>query len=156
MAKAKRQFWLMKSEPEAFSIDHLASKPAQVSPWDGVRNYQARNFMMAMAKGDLAFFYHSSCPEPGIYGVVSIAKEAYPDFTQFDKKSKYFDAKSNPDQPRWHMVDVHLEEKWKNPVLLSTLREDPRVAEMVILRRGNRLSITPVEEKHWRAVLSLR
>ncbi len=143
------RYWLMKSEPSDCSIDDLAASPQQTVPWVGVRNYQARNFMRDdMQVGDLAFFYHSSCPEPGIAGIVRISRLAYPDATQFDPKSKYFDPKSKPDAPRWLHVDVQLVQKL--PLIpLATLRSTPELAELRILQRGNRLSITPVEAVHW-------
>jgi predicted RNA-binding protein with PUA-like domain len=119
-----------------------------------VRNYLARNFMREMRLGDLAFFYHSSCPQPGIAGIVKISRLAYPDATQFDAKSKYFDAKSKPEAPRWEHVDVQLVRKV--PLIsLATLRETPSLADLTILKRGNRLSITPVEPAHWDEVLKL-
>ncbi len=147
-------FWLMKSEPSECSIDDLARLPQQTVPWTGVRNYQARNFMREMRLGDLAFFYHSSCPQPGIVGIVRISRLAYPDATQFDAKSNYFDAKSKPEAPRWEHVDVQLVRKL--PLIsLAQLREAPSLADLTILQRGNRLSITPVEPKHWDDALRL-
>jgi predicted RNA-binding protein with PUA-like domain len=147
------RYWLMKSEPEECSIDHLVATPQQPVPWVGVRNYQARNFMRDdMQVGDLAFFYHSSCPQPGIAGIVKISRSAYPDATQFDPHSKYYDPKSKPDAPRWLHVDVLLVRKL--PLIsLAALRDAPELADLQILQRGNRLSITPVEEAHWRALL---
>jgi predicted RNA-binding protein with PUA-like domain len=148
------KFWLMKSEPDECSIDDLARLPNQTVAWTGVRNYQARNFMREMRLGDLAFFYHSSCPQPGIAGIVKISRLAYPDATQFDPKSKYFDAKSKMDAPRWEHVDVQLVRKL--PLIsLASLRETPSLADLTILQRGNRLSITPVEPAHWHHVLKL-
>jgi predicted RNA-binding protein with PUA-like domain len=150
MIKVKpSNFWLMKSEPSDVSIDDLANKPNQSVAWYGVRNYQARNFMRDdMQLGELAFFYHSSCPEPGIAGIVKISKAAYPDETQFDKKSKYYDEKSTRDKPRWVHVDVQLVKKL--PLIsLATLRDTPALADLRILQRGNRLSITPVDTAHW-------
>jgi predicted RNA-binding protein with PUA-like domain len=148
-------YWLMKSEPSDCSIDDLAASPKQTVPWVGVRNYQARNFMRDDRQvGDLAFFYHSSCPEPGIAGIARISRTAYPDATQFDPKSKYFDPKSKPDAPRWLHVDVHLVQKL--PLIpLTTLRSTPELAELRILQRGNRLSITPVEAAHWKQIVRL-
>ncbi|TAG27213.1 MAG: EVE domain-containing protein [Burkholderiales bacterium] len=147
-------FWLMKGEPDECSIDDLARLPNQTVPWTGVRNHQARNFMREMRLGDLAFFYHSSCPEPGIAGIVQISRLAYPDATQFDPQSKYFDAKSKPEAPRWEHVDVQLVRKL--PLIsLATLRETPALADLTILQRGNRLSITPVDPVHWDQVLQL-
>jgi predicted RNA-binding protein with PUA-like domain len=147
--------WLMKSEPSDCSIDDLAQLPQQAVPWFGVRNYQARNFMRDdMRVGDLAFFYHSSCPEPGIAGIVKVSRLAYPDATQFDPKSKYFDPKSTPDAPRWLHVDVQLVQKL--PLIsLAALRDNPALADLRILQRGNRLSITPVDEGHWAEVMRL-
>ena len=150
-----RRYWLMKSEPDEFSIDDLVAAPSQSTPWVGVRNYQARNFMRDdMRVGDRAFFYHSSCPEPGIAGVVKIARRAYPDQTQFDPKSVYYDPKSPRDAPRWVHVDVKLVRKTRL-VTLPLLRATPRLEDMVVLRRGNRLSITPVTPAEWKIVENL-
>src|SRR6476620_8560798 len=141
--------WLMKSEPSEFSIDDLVRAGGQTTPWVGVRNYQARNYMRdGMAIGDRAFFYHSSCAEPGIVGIVEISKLAYPDATQFDKKSPYYDAKSTRDAPRWLHVDVTL-------VTLPMLRATRGLEAMVVLRKGNRLSITPVTPAEWKVVEKL-
>ena len=148
------RYWLMKSEPDEFSIDDLARARHQSTPWFGVRNYQARNFMRDMRIGDRAFFYHSSCPEPGIAGVVEVARLAYPDATQFDPKSPYFDAKASRDAPRWMHVDVKLVRKTRL-VPLAELRTVPGLEDMVTLRRGNRLSITPVTPAEWRIVEKL-
>jgi predicted RNA-binding protein with PUA-like domain len=149
------RYWLMKSEPDEFSIDDLVAAPAQTTPWFGVRNYQARNFMRDdMRVGDRAFFYHSSCDEPGIAGVVEISKPAYPDQTQFDPKSEYYDPKATRSAPRWLHVDVKLVRKTKL-VTLPTLRATPGLENMVILRRGNRLSITPVTPAEWKIVEKL-
>ena len=147
--------WLMKSEPSECSIDDLASAPAQTVPWIGVRNYQARNFMRdEMQVGDGVLFYHSSCPEPGIAGLAEVASAAYPDASQFDPKSPYFDAKSRPDVPRWQHVDVKLIRKTRL-LSLAEMRESPALATMRVLERGNRLSITPVSAEEWRAVVAL-
>ena len=136
--------WLMKSEPEEASIDHLAAAPDATLPWYGVRNYQARNFMRDdMAVGDGVLFYHSSCPEPGVAGIARVSRLAYPDATQFDRKSKYFDAKASSEAPRWFNVDVTLVKKTRL-VALAELREHPALAQLRVLQRGNRLSITPV------------
>jgi predicted RNA-binding protein with PUA-like domain len=145
----------MKSEPAEFSIDDLVRAPKQTTPWVGVRNYQARNFMRdGMRIGDRAFFYHSSCPEPGIAGIVEISRLAYPDATQFDPKSAYFDPKSTRDMPRWLHVDVTLVRK--TPLItLPMLRATPGVGDMVVLRRGNRLSITPVTPAEWKIIEKL-
>lgn len=149
-------YWLMKSEPDAFSIDDLKNKSGKTEHWDGIRNYQARNFMRdEMRKGDQAFFYHSNCKEPGIYGVMKVVKEAYPDFTAFDPKSKYFDAKSNPDSPRWIMVDVKFVKKFKSPILLSELKQEKKIQSLKVLQRGNRLSITPVTKAEWDHIIKM-
>ncbi|WP_345532095.1 EVE domain-containing protein [Viridibacterium curvum] len=142
----------MKSEPADCSIDDLATMPNQTVAWYGVRNYQARNFMRDQMKiGDLAFFYHSSCPRPGIAGIVCIASAAYPDDTQFDPKSRYFDPKSSQEEPRWLNVDVKLVEK--TPFVdLSVLRDTEALASMRILQKANRLSITPVDAEEWRTI----
>jgi predicted RNA-binding protein with PUA-like domain len=143
------RYWLMKSEPDDVSIDHLARMSKQTVAWYGVRNYQARNFMRdQMQVGDLAFFYHSSCAEPGIAGVVKVSKAAYPDKTQFDKKSPYYDPKATPDAPRWVNVEVTLVEKTRL-ISLSELRSRPELATMRVLAPGNRLSITPVDPREW-------
>ena len=144
----------MKSEPDEFSIDDLARAKNQTTPWFGVRNYQARNFMREMQLGDLAFFYHSSCPEPGVAGIVEISRLAYADATQFDPKSPYYDAASKRDAPRWMNVDVKLVRKTRL-VSLAELRETPGLEAMVTLRRGNRLSVTPVTPNEWRIVEKL-
>jgi predicted RNA-binding protein with PUA-like domain len=149
------RYWLMKSEPSECSIDDLADAPAQTVPWVGVRNYQARNFMRdEMSVGDGVLFYHSSCPEPGIAGLAEVACAAYPDATQFDPRSHYFDAKSSPDAPRWLHVDVQLAKKTRL-LPLAEMREAPALASMVVLKRGNRLSITPVGAEEWKAVLAM-
>ena len=148
-------YWLMKSEPDVFGIDHLAAAKGKTAAWWGVRNYQARNFMRdRMVLGDQAFFYHSSCPEPGIVGIVRISRLAYPDATQFDRKSPYYDPKASPDQPRWFNVDVTLVKKIRL-VGLPELREHEALAAMRVLQRGNRLSITPVESREWDFIMSL-
>lgn len=154
VATPELQLWLMKSEPNECSIDDLESMPNQTVPWTGVRNYQARNYMRAMRLGDLAFFYHSSCPEPGIVGIVKVIKLAYPDATQFDPQSKYYDPQSSKQAPRWEHVDVQLVRRL--PLIsLAQLRATPALQSMRILQRGNRLSITPVEPSQWHAVLTL-
>jgi predicted RNA-binding protein with PUA-like domain len=142
-------FWLMKSEPDEFSIDDLASAPQKTTPWFGVRNYQARNFMLKeMRTGDQVFFYHSSCPEPGIAGIAEVSSAAYPDASQFDRKSPYFDSGSKRDSPRWFNVDVRFVRKTRL-VGLDTLRKHRELSRMRTLRRGNRLSITPVTPDEW-------
>ncbi len=152
---AAPQYWLMKSEPTECSIDDVVRAPRQTVPWIGVRNYQARNFMRdAMHVGDGVLFYHSSCPEPGIAGIAEVASVAYPDESQFDRKSPYYDPKSTRETPRWSNVDVRLVRK--TPLLaLQTMRNLPALASMRVLQRGNRLSITPVTPKEWRSVLEL-
>lgn len=150
------RYWLMKSEPNAYSIDDLAAQPKQTDHWDGVRNYQARNMMRdGMKKGDLVFFYHSNCKPPGIVGIAEVAKESYPDFTAFDPDSKYFDPKSNPDKPRWFMVDVKFKKKFKELISLEQLKTIPQLSSMLLLRKGNRLSITPVSKQEWETILRL-
>lgn len=150
-------YWLMKSEPDCFSIDDLAKRPRQTSPWDGVRNYQVRNmFRDNMKEGDLAFFYHSSCDEPGVYGVMEIASNAYPDPTQFDPKADHYDAGSKPEEPRWLLVDVKFQRKLKRPVLLTEIRaHEKKLAGLRILEKGSRLSVTPVKKEHWDYILKL-
>jgi predicted RNA-binding protein with PUA-like domain len=148
-------YWLMKSEPEECSVDDALAAPKSTVPWVGVRNYQARNFMRdGMRVGDGVLFYHSSCAEPGIVGLAQVASTAYPDPTQFDPKSPYYDAKSKPDEPRWLLVDVKVLKKTRN-LTLPELRATPALEDLVILRKGNRLSITPVEPQHWRAIARL-
>ena len=149
------KYWLMKSEPQVFGIDDLISRPNQTEPWDGVRNYQARNFMRDdMIVGDRAFFYHSSCPRPGITGLVEISKNAYPDKTQFDTSSKYFDPKSTIAKPRWFNVEVKFVKKI--PLIsLDKIRSNSKLSTLQILRRGNRLSITPVSKEEWSEILKM-
>jgi predicted RNA-binding protein with PUA-like domain len=149
--------WLLKSEPDSFSIDDLAKAPKQTTAWDGVRNFQARNTLRdSMKKGDLAFFYHSSCAVPGIAGIVSIARAGYPDATAFDPKDHHYDADSNKDAPRWYVVDVKLVRKLKRVITLDELRvhADKKLKDFVLLRRGNRLSVLPVSQKDWDFILS--
>lgn len=147
--------WLMKSEPDEASIDHLAKAPRQTLPWTGVRNHQARNFMRdQMQVGDGVLFYHSSCPEPGIAGLARVASTAYPDATQFDPASPYFDARSKREAPRWQHVDVSFVAKTRL-LSLTEIRTVPALADMTVLRRGNRLSITPVAPAEWAEVLTL-
>jgi predicted RNA-binding protein with PUA-like domain len=149
------RYWLMKSEPDEFSIDDLARARGQTTPWFGVRNYQARNYMRDdMRLGDRALFYHSSCPEPGIAGIVEVSRLAYPDASQFDPKSPYYDAKSPRAAPRWVHVDVKLVRKTRL-IPLAEMRAATGLADMVTLRRGNRLSITPVTAAEWKIVEKL-
>jgi len=148
-----RQVWLMKSEPDEASIDHLAEAPGQTLPWTGVRNFQARNFMRNdMRIGDGVLFYHSSCPEPGVAGLAEVSSAAYPDETQFDPASPYHDPKSRHEKPRWYHVDVKLVKKTRL-LPLREMRSAAELASMVVLRPGNRLSITPVTPEEWQAVL---
>ena len=143
----------MKSEPDEFSIDDLVKAPKQTTPWFGVRNYTARNFMRdRMQVGDGVLFYHSSCAVPGIVGIARVASAAYPDPTQFDPKSPYYDPASKPESPRWSLVDVQVLRKIPT-LTLPDLRARPELAEMLVLRKGNRLSITPVEPRHWKAIV---
>jgi len=145
-------FWLMKSEPDEFSIDDLAAAPAQTTPWFGVRNYLARNYMRDLMRvGDGVFFYHSSCAVPGIAGLAEVASTAYPDDTQFKKRGKYFDPKATREDPRWMLVDVKLVRKTRL-LPLDELRTYPQLSEMVVLQRGNRLSITPVTPAEWKFI----
>lgn len=147
--------WLMKSEPDVFGVDDLAAAPRKTTAWWGVRNYQARNFMRDdMQRGDLAFFYHSSCPQPGIAGIIKVSRLAYPDATQFDAASEYFDPDATQDKPRWLNVDVTLVRKTRL-VSIQELRSHPQLAGMRVLQRGNRLSITPVEPSEWEFIVGL-
>ena len=149
-------YWLMKSEPDVFGITHLAASPKRTASWTGVRNYQVRNLLRdEIQKKDLAFFYHSSCPEPGVYGVMEVSGAAHPDASQFDPKDEYYDAKSTRGDPRWFAVDVTLKETFKHPVLLQELRGSATLKNLQTLRRGNRLSITAVTAAEWNAILKL-
>jgi predicted RNA-binding protein with PUA-like domain len=150
------QYWLMKSEPDVYSIEELARQKRKTDHWEGIRNYQARNFLRDdMRKGDLAFFYHSNCPQPGITGIIKIVREAYPDFTAFDSEHKYYDPKSDPEQPRWFMVDVKLVRKLKRTIPLQELKEHKKLQDMRLLQRGSRLSILPVTKQQWDYILKL-
>ena len=147
-------FWLMKSEPDEFSIDDLARAPRQTTPWFGVRNYVARNFMRdTMRVGDGVLFYHSSCPVPGIAGLAKVAGKPHPDLSQFDRKSPYYDPKARREDPRWTLVDVKLEKKTRL-MPLEEMRTHPELAEMITLKRGNRLSITPVTASQWKFIVA--
>ncbi|MCH2228300.1 MAG: EVE domain-containing protein [Candidatus Caenarcaniphilales bacterium] len=150
------KYWLMKSEPNAFSIDDLKALPKQTDMWDGVRNYQARNIMRdEMQQGDKVFFYHSNATPPGIVGVAEIASEkAYPDPTQFDEKSKYYDPKSDPEKPRWYLVDVKFVQDLPM-ISLEQLKANPKLADMKVVQKGARLSVQPVSEQEWNEVLSM-
>ncbi|MDH5407493.1 MAG: EVE domain-containing protein [Gammaproteobacteria bacterium] len=148
------KYWLMKSEPDVFGIDDLIKMPKQTEHWDGVRNYQARNMMRdEMKVGDQVFFYHSNCKEPGIVGIAEVVQEGYPDFTAFDPNGKYYDPKSDPDNPRWFMVDIRYVRKFKRTITLTELKEKKTLQNMRLLARGNRLSVMPVEKKHWDFIL---
>ena len=150
-------YWLIKSEPDAFSIDDLKNAPDKKDHWDGIRNYQARNFMRDdMEKGDLVLFYHSSCKEPGVVGIAEIASGAYPDHTAFDSREKYFDPKSDPENPRWLMVDVRYKRKTRRLISLSEIKiHADQLENFALIRRGNRLSIMPITKEHWDFILSL-
>ena len=149
-------YWLMKTEPDEFGIDDFASRPNRTEPWDGVRNYQARNMMRdEMKKGDRVFIYHSSCDEPGIVGIARIAREGYPDPTAFDPEDKHYDPKSDPGNPRWYLVDVKLERKLRRTITLAELKVQPSLEGMALVRRGNRLSVMPVSGEEWEHILSL-
>ena len=150
-------YWLIKSEPDDFSIDDLKNAQGKTTHWDGVRNYQARNFMRdGMSKGDQVFYYHSNCKEPGIVGLAEIVSGAYPDHTAFDPGEKHFDPKSDPQNPRWLMVDVRYKRKTKRLISLSEIKQYPdQLDGFALIRRGNRLSVMPVSKEHWDFILSL-
>ena len=148
------RYWLLKTEPDAFSIDDLAR--AKTEPWTGVRNYQARNFMRdGMQPGDGVLFYHSSCAEPGVVGIAEVVSGAYPDPTQFDRKSHYHDPKSSPEAPRWMLVDVAFKRKLARTITLTELKQHARLDGFMLLQRGNRLSILPVTKAQWNFILGL-
>ena len=147
-------YWLMKSEPDAYSIDDLERDGTE--PWDGIRNYQARNMIRDdMSVGDEILFYHSSCEVPAVVGIAKVSSEAYPDPTQFDPRARYYDEKSTEKEPRWFLVDVAFVRRTKRPITLKELKEHPALADFRLNQRGNRLSIFPVDKKHWDVVLSL-
>lgn len=147
------KYWLMKSEPGVFSFDDLKNSPNKGTHWDGVRNYRARNFMRdEMKKGDLVLFYHSNCEVPGVVGIAEVSTEAYPDHTSWDSKSKYFDPKSTPDNPRWFMVDITWKEDLQRPVSLQEMKETPVLRDMLVVQRGQRLSVQPVSKEHFEKV----
>ena len=147
-------YWMMKSEPDVFSIDDLQRKG--VEPWNGVRNYQARNFMRAMKLGDKVLFYHSNADEIGVVGVMEVSKEAYPDPTQFLSKSEYYDPKSKKEDPRWSLVEVQFVEKFPRIVTLDLMKQTPALEGLLLLRKGSRLSVTPVEAAHFKIILGLK
>ncbi len=151
-----RNYWLMKSEPQTYSIDDLYIAPNQTNAWDGIRNYQARNMLRDQMKiGDLAFFYHSSCILPGIVGIMEIVREGYPDFTAFDPKNVHYDPKSDPNHPRWYMVDVHLVRKLKKIIPLTELKQQSELKNLPLVKRGNRLSVMPMSINEWDHILTL-
>ncbi len=155
-SKTQRRYWLMKSEPNVYSFDDLLSEPDGRTPWDSIRNYQARNFMRDdMRIGDLVLFYHSNAKPPGVAGLAVVASEPYPDPTQFDPNHKYHDPKSTPDQPRWILVDVAPFDRLPRFVSLDELKSNPKLAEMQVCQRGSRLSIQPVKPEEWREVLKM-
>lgn len=148
-------YWLMKSEPSAFSIEDLAQASGQTTCWDGVRNYQARNYMRRMKVGDQVLFYHSSADPPALAGIAEVVREAYADHTAFDKKDKHFDPKSNPAKPTWDMVNIKLVRKFPQALSLDILRKQPGLKRMELLRRGSRLSVQPVRPQEWTIILAL-
>lgn len=150
-------YWLLKNEPDDFSVDDLAAAPGKTTHWDGVRNYQARNFIRDdMRVGDQAFFYHSNCEVPAVAGIVEIVREAYPDHTAFDPEDPHFDPRSDPDDPRWYMVDVRLKRKLRRPIPLSEIKQHADELEgFHLIQRGSRLSVMPVDPRHWKLILSL-
>lgn len=151
------RYWLMKSEPEEFSFGDLKERPGKTEPWDGVCNYQARNFMRDdMKKGDKVFFYHSNCAEPGIVGIARISREAYPDPTAFDPEDSHYDPKSDPDKPRWFLVEVTYQKALKRTITLKEIKGHAEALEgLPLIRRGNRLSVMPVDKAHWDYILGL-
>jgi predicted RNA-binding protein with PUA-like domain len=149
-------YWLMKSEPETFGIDDLKKRPKQTEPWDGVRNYQARNMLRDRMKvGDQAFFYHSNCDVPAIVGIMEIVKAGYPDTSAFDPSDPHFDPKSDPKNPRWYRVDVRFVRQFKHIITLAELKSHQALAELPLVQRGNRLSVMPVTPQQWKFILSL-
>jgi predicted RNA-binding protein with PUA-like domain len=150
------QYWLMKTEPETYSIDDLAAEPKKTTSWEGVRNYQARNLLRdEIKKGDRVLFYHSACKEPAVVGTAIVARSGYPDTHAVDPGSKYFDEKSDPSSPRWFMVDIKLDKKFDRPVTLALLREQAALKDMVLLQKGSRLSVQPVRKKEFDKILKL-
>ena len=148
-------YWLMKSEPTAFSIDDLIRSPDHATYWNGVRNYQARNFMRSMAVGDHVLFYHSNTDPPAVVGIAEVVKTAYPDSTQFDKKDKHYDPGSKPSEPRWDMVDIKHVRKFARALTLEELRNENKLKGMVLLKKGSRLSVQPVTPLEWRHIMKL-
>lgn len=152
--KSKR-YWLMKSEPSTFSIDDLIRSPNRTTTWDGVRNYQARNFMRSMAVGDQVLFYHSNAEPPAVVGIAEVVKTVHPDPTQFDKQDKHYDPKSEPSEPRWDMVDIRYVRRFARALTLDELRKEGRLKGMVLLKKGSRLSVQPVTSLEWKHIISL-
>ena len=156
MPETGKRYWLVKSEPDCFSWDDLMSAPERTTCWDGVRNYQARNFMRdGMRKGDLVLFYHSSAEPNAVMGIAEVVREAYPDHTQFDPQADHFDPKSDAASPAWIMVDLRAKQAFRRPVTLAELKRDPRLDGMELLKRGSRLSVQPVSAEHWAVVCDL-
>ena len=147
--------WLMKSEPKSFSFDDLVKSKRSTNHWDGVRNFQARNYMREMRVGDKVLFYHSNCDQPGVVGLAEVVRQAYPDHTQFDPKGIHYDPKARRDKPIWDMVDLRAIKPLRNPATLDILRETKGLEKMILLRRGNRLSVTPVTAKEWEIIVKL-
>ena len=145
----------MKSEPQAFCITDLKSRPKKTEHWDGVRNYQARNFMRAMKNGDLAFFYHSGCKVPGIYGIIEIVRPAYPDPTAWNPENHHYDPRSTPERPLWDMVDVRFKREFRRPVTLTAIKMQAILKNMHLVQRGSRLSVMPVTAKEWNTIMKL-
>ena len=144
------QYWLFKTEPDAFSVDDLANMPNQTEHWDGIRNYQARNYLRDRVKlGDQVFIYHSSCKSVGIVGLAEVVKEAYADHTQFNPESKYYDPKADPDKPRWYMVDIKFKQKFDNLLSLKEIKTMPEIKDIGLVKKGHRLSIMPVPQNEW-------
>lgn len=147
-------YWIFKSEPDVYSIDDLMRD--KTTYWDGVRNYEARNFLRdKIKKGDVVLFYHSNCNEPGVYGICEVIKEGYPDFTQFDPDNKYYDPKSNPTKPTWFMVDIRFLKKLEKPVLLEEMKLNPKLKGMRLLQKGNRLSVLPISKSEFDEILKM-
>lgn len=147
-------YWIFKSEPDVYSIDDLMRD--KTTYWDGVRNYEARNFLRdKIKKGDVVLFYHSNCNEPGVYGICEVIKEGYPDFTQFDPDNKYYDPKSNPTKPTWFMVDIRFSKKLEKPVLLEEMKLNPKLKGMRLLQKGNRLSVLPISKSEFEEILKM-
>ena len=149
------RYWLVKSEPRVFSIDDLQRSPKRTTSWEGVRNYQARNFLRAMRFGDEVLFYHSNADPPAVVGIAKVVRAAYPDVTAFDKKNTYYDPKSTPSKPMWDVVDIRLVRQFARPLSLDLLREQPGLKKMELLRKGSRLSVQPVRPEEWNVILKL-